>query len=1309
MKFRICRNCLFCFYLSIIIFCSLITISYASAPVWSVDFENGFTATSGTFRVVNGDALNPFEESNPLCILTDPYNSGNYEIRVGNSTLSALLRYDNVDATILGPSGTVTLDFRMTQEGYPNATTMFFCSDKAQTSTDWWYIGMSSSHSVYARSACAGKTTLTYSGSNAGDAPFTLGWHKMKFVWEQTVAEDIDNSIREKANIKLYVDDVLLIDQADVFWTGSGNRNINVGSYIAKNGTLGVSAGAGRVMLDNVKIFGPECADCPLYVPADYPTIQDAIDNSNSGDTIIVSPGVYYENIDFKGKDIILTSQDPDDAQTVASTIIDGSEPADPNIASAVTFGTGETRAAVLRGFTITGGTGTKFSSSDFGGGGIFCNTSSPTIAKNYITNNVSDGAGITSYGGAIWVRTGSPSIERNRISNNSTVGSGGAIYAGGGIELRNNIICDNIGDEGGAMFLCSTSTVKNNLVFNNQGSSSGGIYLNGASNSTVSNNTIYGNSSTSSGSNLDIQLCGNVVISSNIICNGLNSSGVYFDQNSDITFKFNDVWNNLAGNYSGISDQTGLSGNISVDPAFVNPDSNDFHLQAVSPCINAGDTLFVAEPGETDIDNELRVLSSCVDIGADEFGDNLNPIANAGDDQTYGNLPTSVTLDGSNSSDPESLSLSYRWKLLSGWKVNLSDANAVNPVFVPQWPGTYVFELVVNDSLDDSNPDIVGVVIGDNHPPVADAGKPCYAANGGSVTLDGSGSYDSDGYGVLTYQWSQISGQTVTITGATSQTPLISGFVNTDSLPGHVQICTFELVVSDGDLTSQPKSVTVTVVPNYGSYKLFLTNPPFDPARPSIVAFGGGSCGAGGDLPFTNAPIWTEKANWFTNGWQAWFSQYADWLIVYLSKYAPDYTQPIQVFGYSGGGEPAPEFSRYMNATYQDVRYAVNRVTLFDAVCKDQTAILAQFHASAVDGEQCWTDNCMSNCVPYTHRAFSNALNVSVIPARSHDYPVGAYKTSSLEYGNGGIRPYGYLSVIGKGKNYQLNTLQYKYYFADAGGGSVSLFDAALYPGKILAPVTLVGPPDGNIIDADGELFGCEVCENAVGYQLLFGRDPHRVMDYTIVSDTPTPPGSVITTLPFEQTWWTVRAYDQFGSTMYADPRLTMLPENRPPVANAGPDKIYYVQAAGNKTVVLDGSASSDADGNALTYTWVWSVNGNTSTANGVSPSIELPAGEHTIQLMVNDGLVDSAADDVDVMVIFDANPIAGDIAPPLHDGIVDYKDLTVLINCWLAVPDSQDWNADCDIYPLQVGDNIVNFQDLSILASNWLKTSQF
>ena len=96
-----------------------------------------------------------------------------------------------------------------------------------------------------------------------------------------------------------------------------------------------------------------------LYVrPGDYPSIQSAIIDANDGDTVIVDPNIYYENINFLGRAITVCSSNPNDPNIVAATIIDGSLPADSNIASVVTFNNGEGNSSVLTGFTITGGTG---------------------------------------------------------------------------------------------------------------------------------------------------------------------------------------------------------------------------------------------------------------------------------------------------------------------------------------------------------------------------------------------------------------------------------------------------------------------------------------------------------------------------------------------------------------------------------------------------------------------------------------------------------------------------------------------------------------------------------------------------------------------------------------------------------------------------------------------------------------------------------------------------------------------------------------------------------------------------------------
>jgi hypothetical protein len=97
----------------------------------------------------------------------------------------------------------------------------------------------------------------------------------------------------------------------------------------------------------------------------------------------------------------------------------------------------------------------------------------------------------------------------------------------------------------------------------------------------------------------------------------------------------------------------------------------------------------------------------------------------------------------------------------------------------------------------------------------------------------------------------------------------------------------------------------------------------------------------------------------------------------------------------------------------------------------------------------------------------------------------------------------------------------------------------------------------------------------------------------------------------------------------------ITTIWINRRPTANAGPDQTAYAWIDGLADVTLDGSDSNDLLGSKLSFSWTWTIDGNTYEANGVSPTIELPVGKHTIELVVNNGLLDSEPDYVDVNVI--------------------------------------------------------------------------
>lgn len=89
-----------------------------------------------------------------------------------------------------------------------------------------------------------------------------------------------------------------------------------------------------------------------------------------------------------------------------------------------------------------------------------------------------------------------------------------------------------------------------------------------------------------------------------------------------------------------------------------------------------------------------------------------------------------------------------------------------------------------------------------------------------------------------------------------------------------------------------------------------------------------------------------------------------------------------------------------------------------------------------------------------------------------------------------------------------------------------------------------------------------------------------------------------------------------------------------KPSISDAGKDRTVITPTLTVAQVTLDGSASIDPDGDPLTYEWTWILNGYTFRAYGPEPTIMLPVGKHTFDLIVSDGTADSKADQVVITV---------------------------------------------------------------------------
>ncbi|MBI5787499.1 MAG: hypothetical protein HZA78_01400 [Candidatus Schekmanbacteria bacterium] len=395
----------------------------------------------------------------------------------------------------------------------------------------------------------------------------------------------------------------------------------------------------------------------------DFNTIQNAIDNAQNGDVIIVNSGIYSEALNFKGKKIEVLSQNG-----AESTIIDGQ-----NRMGAIKFASGEKSDTILSGFTIRNG----FASD---GGGIYCYNSSPTISDCIITSNTAGESGggiaclwgakpkisncivvfnsaasgggiavvdradciisectITSNtagknGGGILIRRASPQIKKTKIINNSASAYGGGIYLevtalaqisncqikgnssahyGGGIaciqqanpKISKNVISHNMAQDGGGIFCAyAAPLIGNCLLAENSTAYGGGISCTDRSAPDIFNCTLINNKASVYGGALSLSFSNLRIINSIIWNNTPESQKGIFSVGSVLNIAYSDV----KGGWPG-------EGNINTYPYF----SDGYRLRSESPCINAGTYL---ESIAEDIDGDKRPQHEAYDIGIDEY-----------------------------------------------------------------------------------------------------------------------------------------------------------------------------------------------------------------------------------------------------------------------------------------------------------------------------------------------------------------------------------------------------------------------------------------------------------------------------------------------------------------------------------------------------------------------------------------------------------------------------------------------------------------------------------------------------------------
>ena len=335
-------------------------------------------------------------------------------------------------------------------------------------------------------------------------------------------------------------------------------------------------------------------AHAVIRVPQDFATIQAAIDAAPAGETILVDPGTYPGSLRFNFKAVFLRS-----TSGAAATVVVG------NGGTVVDIGPG----GEISGFTITGGEGTFGCGTEVHGVGT-------RIARNIYDSNQPGGATFAT----IWGNVSSPVIEGNLFRNN------------GCDEQHLSAVITFVND--------SSPRIINNVFVDNPCRGINMTLPTGPAPQII-NNTLVGNRAAI---HVDVRVPTELQVFRNNVIVG-NAIGLECVFGGDFPIWDHNLVYDNGVNYTGIPDQTGVAGNLSVDPAFADRPGRDLHLTMGSPAVDVGAAALAPDmdfdglprPIDGDADGQLEF-----DMGAFELG-LPTPVVAALVEATVG--PSGVTL----------------------------------------------------------------------------------------------------------------------------------------------------------------------------------------------------------------------------------------------------------------------------------------------------------------------------------------------------------------------------------------------------------------------------------------------------------------------------------------------------------------------------------------------------------------------------------------------------------------------------------------------------------------------------------------
>ncbi|MBK5284431.1 MAG: hypothetical protein JJE25_03430, partial [Bacteroidia bacterium] len=393
-----------------------------------------------------------------------------------------------------------------------------------------------------------------------------------------------------------------------------------------------------------------------LNVPGSYATIQAALNVATTGDTVLVQPGTYFENIIWPATQSIRLIS----AGNSSNTTIDGGGVG--TVISCYHQNTPLDSTTVIRGFRITNGQAGDTTVSSAYGGGIYLGWASPVMEELIINQNYVRSTNLSG-GGGVFCFSSSPIIRNCKVSNNYVYGKrsyGGGIYCKYNSNLRiynveissNYLFCIGHYWTAGAGLYCETysnPTLEKVSVISNVIASGAGWYYGagvhlalstGANfiNVLIANNRFgQGFNSFYYGAGMELYSCSNILLKNVTITDNhlpydfFSSGSGLSSYNTQVTLENCILWNDTNAveiwydtiapsiSYSDIRGGWSGTGNIDTIPGFVNVNANDYHLLLSSPCLNAGTTASVP-PDDLDGNTRPMPAGTNPDMGAYEM-----------------------------------------------------------------------------------------------------------------------------------------------------------------------------------------------------------------------------------------------------------------------------------------------------------------------------------------------------------------------------------------------------------------------------------------------------------------------------------------------------------------------------------------------------------------------------------------------------------------------------------------------------------------------------------------------------------------